>query len=317
MAVEFSCRFYFKKIYEAPYSEKTNWEPSAVVTDSVMGSKLLQDTVINHTYVINDSLIYKQHYRTDAFGRRITPSTGPDSLYTDFIMVTGCSFAFGYGLNQYQTLSYYLDSLSGKRGYDYGVSGHGTQQTLALLQSRNLSTEIAETNGVLIYLFIDDHIARLIGSRRLIKLWARNYPYYYLDDGELKRDGSFWTGRQLLSRFYRAISESAFIDLFDIDLPWYVSESHLALYGAVLGEAKKEFKNQYPKGEFLVVIEPNSKLGARVSAVLTENSIDFLNLSELLDKEESKYKIHWTEAHPNENYYLEVANAINSYLNNR
>ncbi len=314
MTVEFGCRYYFKHLYQAPYTEHTFWEPSAVARDSVLGSKLPEDTVVSHAYVVNDSLIYKQYYRTDEVGRRMTPNNRPDSVYSEFAMVTGCSFAFGYGLNDRQTLTYFLDSLMGCRGYNYAVAGHGTQQTLALLESRDLKYEIREPRGVLVYLFIDDHIPRLIGSRRLIKLWASNYPYYFLKDGVAHRDGSFRSGRHLLSRFYRAISQSAFIDLFDIDFPWYTGERHLKLLGAVLKKAKTEFEAQFPDGRFLVVIGPNSRLAPRVSKALQEVDVETLDCSTLLDKDRAEYRIHWTEAHPNRQYYLEVAEAIRSHL---
>jgi len=316
LAVEFSCRYYFKHYYKAPYSAQTYWEPSAVERDSTMGSILLRDTVISHAYVVNDSLIYKQYYRIDEQGRRITPKTKPDSTYHQFAMITGCSFAFGYGLNAHQTLGYFVDSLVGKRGYNYAVSGYGTQQTLELLRTRNLHSEIAEQNGVLIHLFIDDHIKRLIGSRRLIKLWARYYPFYYLDGDDLKRDGSFWSGRHWQTRLYRAISESAFIGLFDIDVPWHVTDGHLKLFGAVIREAKSEFLKQYPEGRFVVLIGPNSELASRIVEVLEENDIQFLDCSNLLDKEKSQYKIHWTEGHPSAKYHLEIADTLNVFLNN-
>ncbi|MFT4543777.1 MAG: hypothetical protein ACI9EQ_000227 [Bacteroidia bacterium] len=315
MAVEFGCRYYFKQVYTAPYAEQTFWEPSAVIPDTIIGTSLPKNTLISHTLIVNDSLIYKQNYSTDTFGRRISPVLIADTSATQFAMVTGCSFAFGYGLNERQTLSYYLDSLNAYRGYNYGISGHGTQQTLALLENRVLSAEIEETNGVLIHLFIDDHLPRLIGSRRLIKLWASNFPYYYLDGEELKRDGSFWSGRPLLSRFYKAISQSAFIDLFDIDFPWYVSNSHMNLFGAVLENAQIEFKKQYPEGRFLVVIAPNSKLAPRVIETLSGKNVEFLDLSKLLDKKSPEYKIHWTEGHPNGNYYLEIATEVDAHLN--
>lgn len=314
VAVEFGCRFYFKNIYVAPYSEATYWEPSAVIPDSELGSSLARDTTITHAYVINDSLIYKQAYRTDGYGRRITPPSNPDSSYTEFMAVTGCSFAFGYGLPENQTLSYYLDSLTGKRAYNYAVAGYGTQQTLALLQSRNIQNEVSEENGVMIHLFIDDHLPRLIGSRRLIKLWAQKFPYYYLDGDSLIRDGNFWTGRHFLTRFYRAISQSAFIDLFDIDFPWYVSNDQMKLWGAVMLESEKAFLKLYPDGKFLVVIGPNSKLAARSIEELRNRGVGFLDLSQLLDKENKHYKIHWTEAHPNQRYYLEIAQEIEAHL---
>jgi hypothetical protein len=317
LSAEIGARVYFKHGYTPPYTEQTYWKPRATQRDTVLGTCLPPDTVISHAYIINDSLIYEQFYRIDQFGRRENPQTRPDSSYHRFAMITGCSFAFGYGLSAEQTLSYYLDSLTGMRAYNYGIPGHGTQQTLALLRSRNLKAELSEPNGVLIHLFIDDHIKRLIGSRRLINLWASDFPYYHLDGGELKHQGSFLTGRQLLSRFYRVLSQSSFIALFDIEVPWYVSNSHLELYRAVLNEAKNEFLTLYPDGRFVVVIAPNSTLAPRVRSVLVANNIEVLDLSARLNKDEREYKIHWTEAHPNGNYYLKVAEALKDYLNNQ
>jgi len=314
MVVEFSCRFYFKNIYEAPYSEKTTWIPRAYDNDDILGIKSPLDTTITHEYIVNDSLIYLRHYQIDEVGRRKNLAGHDTTNHDRFAMITGCSFAFGYGLNEKQTLAHFIDSLTHYRSYNYGTSGHGTQQTLSLLRSRNLHSEIDEQNGALIHLFIDDHIPRLIGSRRMIKLWARSFPYYYLDGDSLIQNGSFWTGRPMLSRFYKAISESAFIDLFDIDFPWYTSESHLKLFGAILQASKAEFLSQYPNGRFLVVIGPSSKLASRVTSVLAENGVDYLDCSDLLDKEMREYQIHWTEAHPNEKYYLELAKAIKDHL---
>lgn len=314
MGLEFSFRHYFKHYYVPPYTESTYWEPGATVRDSVLGSALIKDSVFSHAYIVNDSLIYKQYYRTDEFGRRITPEVWRDSTKDDFLMVTGCSFAFGYGLDENETLPYFLDSISGLKAYNYGVSGHGTQQTLALLESRNLKEEIPESNGVLIHLFIDHHMVRLIGSRRLIKLWAINFPYYKLEDGKAVRHGSFWTGRHLLTRFYRAISQSAILDLFDIDFPLRISDSDFELFGAVLQESESEFKKQYPNGRFLVVIGPGSKLADRAVSALNERDVPVLDLSKLLNPEDKHYQIHWTENHPNQNYYREVADTICGYL---
>ncbi len=167
---------------------------------------------------------------------------------------------------------------------------------------------------MLVHLFIDHHLKRLIGSRKLIRLWATQYPYFYLDGDELKQDGSFWTGRHVLTRFYRAISQSAFIDLFDIDFPWYISDGHMRLFGAVLRQAKQEFLEQYPNGRFLVVIGPNETLAPRVKEVLQAYDVEVLDCSNLLDKEQKQYKVHWTEAHPNSRYYREVAEAIKRHI---
>ena len=314
MAVEFGCRYYFKHFYQAPFIEQTHWEPNGTQRDSTMGYVLPPDTIINHSYTVNDSLVYNQYYHIDNFGRRISPRTKPDSSYSQFAIITGCSFAFGYGLNEYETLGYFLDSLAGKRAYNYAVSGYGTQQTLELLKTRNLHAEIAEPNGMLIHLFIDDHIQRLIGSRRLMKLWATDFPYYYLEDNELKRNGSFWSGRNVQSRFYRIVSQSALIDLFDIDIPWFVTDNHLQLFAAVLKQSKQEFLKQYPQGKFIVLIDPGSDLAPRISHILKENKITVLDLSGLFDAKKNTYKLHWTERHPNVHYHQQIADSLVQFI---
>jgi hypothetical protein len=313
MVIEIACRLCFKYVYHDPYVQKTIWEPYVDLPDSILGTRLPSNADITHTLFVNDSLIYKKTYHMDAFGRRITPTN--DSAHAAFAMITGGSYAFGYALEENQTLGFYLDSLTGLRAYNYGVSGHGTQQTLALLQSRNLHNEISEQNGLLVHVFIDHHLKRLIGSRKLIKLWATHFPYYYLDGDQLKRDGSFLSGRKWLTRFYRAINQSSFIALFDIDVPWYISDRHIKLFGAVLREAKREFIKQYPNGRFLVVLTPGSKLAPRMQKVLQENDIDVLDCSNLLNKDDKKYKLHWTEDHPNAKYNKELAEEIKRHIN--
>jgi hypothetical protein len=99
------------------------------------------------------------------------------------------------------------------------------------LQTNDLHAQIKEPNGRLIYLFIDDHLPRLIGSRRLIKMWAKDFPYFFLENGELKQDGTFTIGRPITTAIYRILTQSAFIDLFDIDIPWSISDAHLKAGG--------------------------------------------------------------------------------------
>lgn len=166
----------------------------------------------------------------------------------------------------------------------------------------------------MVHLFIDDHLKRLIGSRRLIKLWATHFPYYTMEGGMPVRKGSFWNDRHALSWFYRTISQSAFIDLFDIDVPWYISSSHMELLGAVIREARNEFKEQFPDGRFLVVVAPNSELAPRVVRILQQENVEVLNLDELFDPEQKAYRIHWTEGHPNGLYYQKLALEIAEHL---
>jgi hypothetical protein len=247
LAVEFGCRHYFKHHYTAPYAERTEWSP----THDPMRAK--GDT-INHRCFVNDTLIYNHNYAIDTLGRRQVPSAHPDSTYRQFALLAGCSYMFGYGVDDRQTLAFAIDSISGLKPYTYAIAGQGPQHLLTMLQTNNLQTQIKESNGRLIYLFIDDHLPRLIGSRRLIKMWAKDFPYFFIENDELKQDSTFTTGRPITTAIYRILTQSAFIDLFDIDIPWSISDAHLELAAKVFAAAQQEFLKQYPNGDFVIVI---------------------------------------------------------------
>ena len=75
-----------------------------------------------------------------------------------------------------------------------------------------------------------------------------------------------------------------------ISTSWYVSNDQMKLWGAVMLESEKAFLKLYPDGKFLVVIGPNSKLAARSIEELRNRGVGFLDLSQLLDKENKHYK---------------------------
>ncbi len=303
LAVEFGCRHYFKHHYTAPYAERTEWSP----THDPMRAK--GDT-INHRCFVNDTLIYNHNYAIDTLGRRQVPNAHADSTYRQFALLAGCSYMFGYGVEDRKTLAFALDSISGLKPYNYSIAGQGPQHLLTMLQTNNLQTQIKESNGRLIYLFIDDHLPRLIGSRRLIKMWARDFPYFFIENGALKQDGTFTTGRPFTTAIYRILTQSAFIDLFDIDIPWSISDRHLELAAKVFAAAQHEFLNQYPKGDFVIVIAPNSTLAPRLIPQLKKEGVPYLDYSQLLDREKPEYKLFRTEGHPNGLYYQHIAQKL-------
>ncbi|MCF8258141.1 MAG: hypothetical protein K9J06_11335 [Flavobacteriales bacterium] len=303
LVVEFSCRYYFKHRYAPPHTEHTYWNPSPNPV------KAKGDT-IKHRYFVNDSLVYDLHYAIDSVGRRHVPLLRPDSSYQQFALLTGCSFMFGYGVEDSGTFAHHVDSFFGLRPYNYAVAGQGPQHLLTMLRDSNLTGQIGQHNGRLFYLYIDDHIPRLIGARRLIKMWARHFPYFFLENGELKQDGTFTTGRPILTAIYRILTQSAFIDLLDLEIPWWTSDAHLELAAAVLSESQIEFHRQFPDGEFLVIIGPNSQHASRLSEQLSKVGVPFADYSRLLDKEQPAFKIHRTEGHPNGLYYQRIAEEL-------
>ena len=309
---------YFKYGYEPEYHEEITWNPPGKEKDNLYGYRLPANNVINHQHRIDNKLIYDVNYTTDAFHRRQTPqSANWDTTADRFIAITGGSFAFGYGVEDTQTLAFHLDSLIPRsKAYNYAVPGYGTQHLYLACKHENLKAQLNEKQGTLIYYFIDHHVNRTIGSRRVMKLWGKEFPYLFLDkNNRVVHSGNFLTGRPLLSKFYLTITQSAIVDLLDLEIPLRLGNGHFRLVAKTLEAAQMEFYRQFPDSRFLVVLAPGSMYSHELGKQLELLKIETVDLSNLLDPDDEIYRLHSNDPHPNVKYYKKVAGAIHENLN--
>jgi len=214
----------------------------------------------NNTYTSvkaygNGTLIYRTTYRSDEHRRRTVNQTYyPDRPH---IILFGCSCAYGEGLDDNGTLQYALGNLlPGYNIYNYAAAGWGPQQMLALLESGRLPEEVDSDGGFAIYVFVDPHLDRGIGSTRVP--WLYNSPYYRLDGkGRLRRDGSFETGRPVTTAAFRLINEakgySNFLRLINLEVPANLSDEDVRLNFEIIRGARREYERQF-NGTFIVLI---------------------------------------------------------------
>lgn len=140
-----------------------------------------------------DNVVYDVIYSIGTDGFRITPGKvaldGRKHLHINFF---GCSFTFGEGLQDNQTLPYFAQQ-DGKdiEVKSYGVSGYGVHQALAIMQSDRKPT--GEINFLLTAPWHADRSA-------CIPSYAAGTPHYRLaPNGELVRDG-FCGGNAITKR---------------------------------------------------------------------------------------------------------------------
>lgn len=207
---------------------------------------------------LGDELVYDVSYTIDDHSRRVTPVDDPKGR-DKFILFFGGSFVFGEGLNDDETLPAQTARLArGYRPYNYGLSGYGPQQMLAKLQSGTLPTEVSEPTGVAVYVFIDGHVERALGSMWVYNTWGAEMPYYALNaDGDPVRRGSFRTGRPLVSSLYRLLGKSEIARYFNVNIPPNLRPAHYAFAARLVAAARDSFIEQYPAGRFYVLIYPD------------------------------------------------------------
>jgi hypothetical protein len=186
------------------------------------------------------------------------------------------------------------------------------------MRSGELRAELAEPSGTMVYVFMEHHVQRAIGSLRVWTQWGRHFPYFaFGSDGELEHRGSFVNARPRLSIFYDALKHEQFTRYFDIDVPVVTNDEHLHLTAEILRATRDEFAVAYPQGRFIVLIYPASpnlrfNRGAFVS-MLRKRDVEVLDGSGFVDMTDARYHIPH-DGHPTAAAHHAVAAHLASYL---
>jgi hypothetical protein len=249
--------------------------------DDWLGYTLVPDTRVVASRKEEDEVLYEVVYSIDEYRRRVTPI---EYLEPDphFILFFGGSYTFGEGVNDNETMPYYVSQLAPKyKSYNYGVGGYGPQHMLAKLQSEGITTEIDESRGILVYTFIGEHIGRAIGSMGIHNQRGDVMPYYFINaDGELIRRGNFVSGRPLVALLYSIAGKSQTLKYFHIDFPLSTRTQDLETTARIFEESRNVYREKFDSDEFYILIYPG--LGApELIPYLETAGINYLDYSDL------------------------------------
>jgi hypothetical protein len=226
-------------------------------------------------------ILYDVVYSADAYGRRVAPLNDA-AARPYFLLFFGDSFTFGEGVNDDETMPYYVAQLATQyKPYNYGLGGYGPQHMLARLQTEGIRAEVEEAEGILVYSFINEHISRAIGSMRIHHQRGDVMPYYTLDPhGELVRQGNLVSGRPWLSVVYNLAGYSQTLRYFNIDFPPRLRDQDLVTTVRILQEARDIYSQKFNSDRFVVLIYPG--LGQpEILPYLKQVSIHYLDYSDL------------------------------------
>ena len=256
----------------------------------------------------NNQFIYDVTYFIDEYGRRITPVDKGDR--NRFILFFGCSFTYGEGVQEDQTLPYYVGRLAVHHTpYNYGYHGLGPFDALAKIESLDFKKEVRETQGVIIYTFMSGQLNRLMGSMST-RVWHFNGAYYQKSaTGKLVRNGDFKTGRPIQTSIYSLLSKSRILEALKIDLPPKIGDYDLKLFVQTCQAMDTIIKEKFPQSAFYVVIYPGTN-SVRLAQYLKEGGIKYLDYTQLFDASNPKFYLHEYDHHPSPLAYQLVGEQI-------
>ena len=282
--------------------------------DGVVGPKGASNVRVRSIKRIDGNAIYDATYTTDEFGRRVTYASPPASR-EKFLAFFGCSYTFGEGLPDDETLPWKVAAMAPKyRVYNYGGAGYGPQQMLAKLESGEFRREVTEPSGTLVYVFIPNHVRRAIGSMRVATKWGRTFPNYVFDaDHNLVRKGDFTTGRPTLTRWYNFLAGIDTLRYFGLDLPLFVTRRHLEFTAEIIRRAQVVLKEAVPGAGFCVLLYPDSSQaemsGKAIIPYLKRLGVECLDFTALIDMRQERFTIK-RDDHPSAAAHEAVAEAL-------
>lgn len=221
-------------------------------------------------------------YTIDAAGRRCTPvehEAGRDK----FAFFFGCSFAFGEGVNDDETLeAHFARAAPEYMPYNFAFKAYGPQAMYLQVVEDGFAVDVTQHSGIAVYVFIDHHIDRAIGTVWVSTTWGCDLPYLTLEDGQLVHHGSFETGRPLTQFCYRVFRHLPSVQYLNIDYPPVERVKNYRLVAAMVEQTAAMLGQRFPGLRFYVVVYPKQQMGEKLRGYLNGPNVKVLDYSELL-----------------------------------
>lgn len=160
------------------------------------------------------------------------------------VLFLGCSFAYGYPLENKFTLPAIVSKLSHRTVYNRAQCAWGLQQVYYTLSRKDLKKDVPDAEYV-VYVFIYDHYRRL--NKYLLDASQMEMPRYEYTNGHLKQIHSSFLP------FYSLYSVKLFHNYL-IDCYIEHPESAYFLTEKLLLESLKEAKSKYKNSKFVILI---------------------------------------------------------------
>lgn len=259
-----------------------------------------------HRYMRYDEEIYDARYDFDIIGRRAMPKAEVPPEYD--LLLFGCSYTFGWGLNNEQTWAWQLARELGPRWHvaNYAFNGFSANQMLCMLENDLIEMPTAPHRYAL-FLAIRDHIRR--------NEFFAHYPHYMLEANNAVRSGQ---GRYLwLSNFPSRFVGSQLARHVSVVGGGMAAEANMAeaekLYVAMIKQANSLLKQKYGT-ELIVMLWPDLEHLAPILASYGIRTVMARPMLPLWDTDRAAYAIHQYDDHPNARAAETLADGLAAYF---
>jgi|GEM_PF-2368187 len=235
-------------------------------------------------------LYYGRKFAEYAFSPSFRPDENMNSRLKP-VLLMGCSFTYGDGLDENETMSYKLGKLTGRPIYNRAGKGFGPSHFLYQLKNENFYKLHREPEYI-IYLFISNHENRIY-KFKIEPLAVEFQPRYKYHNGTLEEIKPKFTDRFITTEAYQYFRQA----------PLNVTEELTAYFS----EAQKEIKKHWKDAKLTVLLMPSAKGAdcehdqkklADMEEALKNTGIRAVNLEKLVNNDFSDEKFKADGYHP-------------------
>ncbi len=243
---------------------------------------------------VNGKTIFDVVRHFDKKGNRIVPGM-EDGKGNPVLIVEGCSFTLGWGVEDGQTLPAAAGRhLPGWLVINEGFGGWGPSNILHKVRAQDYAGELGGRQVYMVYVFIPAHVQRAVGTFRYVTApWTEEFPYFCLDsEGNFVEYPTYEAAHPWRSRVYGALSHETVLKYFNVDFPPAFSASHYDYTARMIGAIRDEFGKSFDPGDFSVILYPDlnpAKEARRIVDGLTKRGIRVLDYTDVLPKKDAEY----------------------------
>jgi len=265
----------------APDPDETDVKLSADFYDMMVPLKPLAQFV-GHLWKWTPQLgyIYDVVVTIDKYNRRLSRPPGSVRHSKKHLLLAGCSYTFGEGLPDEQTLSWQINAQQeGVEAYNMAFRGYGTNDVVARFMTGNPAAGITQERGLLVYNFLGFHLPRALGASSIP--WIGSAADVEEDSkGDWYLAGSFVQAHPWRMHFHNWFNQLAIVRLFRMELPMRVDEQYDWL-ARMMVEIERLYRQQTsPQNQLVVVLYPQGMKTTdprKIREALSRHHIHFID----------------------------------------
>lgn len=280
------------------------WEPSAH-----LGWKPIKNNKVRSWATLKEKKIFDAYYTIDEDGLRDTPSSNKKS--NQCVSFFGCSFTFGWGLNDNETLPYFFGKQTNQKYKisNFAFNGYAANQMLSQIENGLMEINTTRcSQNIAIFSLMDDQIKRVLGET----IWTDRDPMFRIKNKKLTYCGSFnnkWTAMpEPLFKIKRKFELYTYLRKHFIEkINKNTKENPEELEIAILNKSRQLLKEKYNTDRFIILIWNGFEDDDKIIEKLKANHFEYYLMSDILPDYgyySTKYHIEH-DWHPNK-----IANEI-------